>query len=111
MSFANDVQRGRVCAVLTSWIPGAPHWVADESGVPRPTDHAMRVIGGKVPCSSSERAMMRIALDVWNGHGEGTFASALHLFDRRNLAMVGALLVAVADRSEAVNRWLAEYSR
>jgi hypothetical protein len=112
MSFANDVQRGRVCAALTAWIPGAPHWRPrpELSDVPRPTDHVFKVIDGEVPCAGSEREMMRIAVDMWNGNGGSSFATALHSFDRRNLAMVGSLLVAIAGETSAdVERWLAQY--
>jgi hypothetical protein len=110
MSFANDVQRGRACAALTAWISGAPHWVSGLSDVPRPTEGVLRIVSGETHHCESEREMVRLALDVWNSSGGAGFAEAFHRFDRRNLAMVGSLLVAIAgETSSDVERWLAQY--
>lgn len=110
MSFRNDTQRGRVCAALTSWIRGAPFFVADDAGIARPTDAAFDIAEAGQGRSGSEIAMLRIALCVWNGRAEepGAFAAALYSLDRGNLTKLGALLIAIAAPSEskAMDVWL-----
>ncbi len=60
-----------------------------------PTDEACRLLqdaGG--PMSHGEILMLRVAFDVWNGHGKATVADLMAVLDDGNLRAVLAAIAA-----------------
>lgn len=105
------MQRGQVCEALTARLPRGPYWAAEKIGGPRPTERACDVREGLARLSESERVLVLVAWDAWNGGGETSLERILHSLDRNNLTMVGSLLVAIAAPSSvAVDEWLARYA-
>lgn len=110
--FQDDIQRGRVCKVLTEQIRGGPWWAPREDvgdAVPRPSDAALAwADNGAEHGSTWERALLGWAWTFWNPRPEPRMAPFCGL-DSVNTLMVGELIVAYATSTHAVQRWIARW--
>lgn len=97
-------QTEHICRALLARSRQAWLWNETER---RPSEWAWTLGEGKaVSCSSSERLWIRVALDVWNSGGRVTLGDMFSTFDGPNLVCLGALLVALGQGGESIDRWI-----
>jgi hypothetical protein len=106
--FRDDKQRALACAILCARIrpDRGPLWQVEP--YPEPTQLALQILEGVEGCSSSERLVVRVAFDFWNGLGEATVGECVHVLDNDHMARVSELMMAVCS-SAAVGVWCAKW--
>jgi hypothetical protein len=73
----------------------------------RPSPAAVDLVEGRGSgLSHGEAVLVRIAMDLWNGHGGASFDDVLHVLDAERTRTVVTLLLAANDSVEAVDAWL-----
>lgn len=96
---------GALCALLTPEIRARLGWGPD---VDRPPDiawTAARAQSERLAMSTGERAMVAIALGLWNGTRAGVDVGTLGQLDGANLRRLSRCLAAVADGEAALCAW------
>lgn len=128
MTFQSEEQRGRACAAICERIPDGPWWeLRDDCEQPpsilRPSEKALEALNAwrEMP-DSAKRAvappglevgtmtLLRCAFDFWGGFGDATISDVEHFLDPGNKAMIGGLIVALAqaDATRAIEVWIAK---
>lgn len=95
----------QACAAIRSLLERLPAlqqlWTDDG-----PAERAVELLeNGGGPLSHGEAIMLRVAFDLWNGHGGATLADTLVVLDRENAEAVLTLVLAV--QRGGVDAWLA----
>lgn len=91
--FRNDLQKSKVCFILTAWVRGNP-WTWDGQ-VYRPTFE-------DIAHSTGEAAMIRFTHALWS---EDTLPIWLG-FDRKHLRNIAELLLAMNNGESAIDGWI-----
>jgi hypothetical protein len=101
-------QQARVCMTLCRRA-GKPTWWTSQG----PTYEAEDTRDGKAALSNGEECLLLMAWSVWNQNaGERlTMDRVLRVLDNDNTSTVGSLLMALAEGSDAVERWLVDQKR
>jgi len=99
--FTDDLQRARACRVLLSTMRLDRLWTDDGPG-----PQARAMLRSEV-LTDGERAMLRAALDVWDGSGGLQLAEAIAKLDGVPMEALCSLLVAMQLGSGAVEDWIA----
>ncbi len=98
--FSNRVQVAQVCRVLTAGITTQTLWTS--AG---PTD-AAQSLRDDAGLHGGDRALLEVAFWLWDGDQSPRIAAVVELVDRTRLRLVGSLIVALADGSAAIERWV-----
>ena len=103
--FRDDRQSCDAVRVLLGSVKLEPLWTA--AG---PTDEALKLLeqrGGAM--SHGEQLMLLVAFDFWNGKGKAELSELLSVLDGDRMRLVASLMIATAEGSEAVDRWLTKH--
>lgn len=117
-TFRNNRQRAKACRILLRFQGLEHFWMAEDLGPSAgPTDEATvelaKVRSGSSLLSSSERLLLRVAFDFWNGAG---FASIWDVQSYLNVNIIHAiaeLLIAANENPQLtgseVDKWLDDW--
>lgn len=114
-TFRDDRHRAKVCRVLLSFQNLERLWMADDIGPNYgPTIEAtdlLRLIQRETCLlAASERVLIRVAFDFWNGAGEASIHDIQSYLNVNVIQAIGELLVAANEnpvlKGEPVDRWL-----
>ncbi|HEX2677526.1 MAG TPA: hypothetical protein VHM19_12820 [Polyangiales bacterium] len=90
----------QVCRVLTTGIAKQPLF-----GAAGPSELAQELRSAP-GTSGGDRALLELAFWLWEGGVSPRVSGLVELLDRTRLRLVGSLLIALADGSGAIERWL-----
>lgn len=107
--FRDDKQRGLCCLILCNRVHLEGVWEVDGDNIPRPTGYAVKILDGEMAAITSERLMVRVAFDFWNGYGHTTIGECLAVFDSDNLSAVAQLMRALASGPTDIDAWIREW--
>ncbi len=98
--FLTEEQRNQAILLLLGPVRLKHYWTAKG-----PTRKACDAIENGAPLSTGETIMLRVAFDLYNGHGGATFDNVAHRLDTVNTVAVGTLMAALAQ--SRVHEWIA----